>query len=630
LAFNTACDLDLALAHTDTWETVCARLPTDCRPDFIVLYLPYSSIPACLWSAPVPIIGLAADWNLLWHHYRSALRRCDLILTDAAGVEVMHREGILQARPAVLYGYGQDWEEESGSKFEDGSRDIDVLFVGNLHPAVQRRRLKWLGRLGSHGERWNVQIHTGVFGREYRKLLRRARIVFNRGIRGEANQRVFEAAAAGALLFQEQGNLEVPQFFRDRQECIYYNDSNLEALLDYYLEHEEERRTIAEAGQARASECSFEKLWSQQLGLIEDEWPNLLQVAAKRNAGPNGGNPLSVLERTWQAISSSHVSDPGLASDLAAELVQHSQDANLHNALGLTIALADKGPGPVTSTLTQKVIGYFQRAVENDPIHLMAGLNLVESLAGLNQKQPPIDQAKNLLARIADSPWRLCDAAPDWVNAGHFPPAFDLFRVEWERAAWTHAGNPAGEIEAKQCLLRWRLHLLLAELTGDLHHYYEAVLARPDLPNSQAALGCALGRAGQLQESADHLRFAVAENPFDLEAARALQQVLQAQEATDSCRRLARDRRRLARIAPKAVPAEGWFMETPPVGDELASIIILCCNELEYTRQCLESVLQHTRQPYELILINNGSTDGTSDYLEDLRQNQVSESIKVI
>src|SRR5205807_214149 len=44
-----------------------------------------------------------------------------------------------------------------------------------------------------------------VFGDEYRKLLSRARIVFNRSIRGECNKRVFEAAATGALLFQCRG-----------------------------------------------------------------------------------------------------------------------------------------------------------------------------------------------------------------------------------------------------------------------------------------------------------------------------------------------------------------------------------------------------------------------------------------
>src|SRR5580658_10156323 len=51
----------------------------------------------------------------------------------------------------------------------------------------------------------------------------------------------------------------------------------------------------------------------------------------------------------------------------------------------------------------------------------------------------------------------------------------------------------------------------------------------------------------------------------------------------------------------------------------LASIIIPCWNQLEFTRQCVRALLRHTRAPWELIVINNGSTDGTEDYLAGLQ-----------
>ena len=75
---------------------------------------------------------------------------------------------------------------------------------------------------------------------------------------------------------------------------------------------------------------------------------------------------------------------------------------------------------------------------------------------------------------------------------------------------------------------------------------------------------------------------------------------------------------RLAKAAPGLIREEDWFMQAPPVGDELASIIILCCNQVDYTRLCLDSVLRHTHTPYELILVDNGSTDETPDYLEEV------------
>jgi hypothetical protein len=202
-----------ATPRAASWEAVAAPWPDGWRPDFIVLDLHYTIIPACLWQAPVPLLGLAADWNLLWHGYRRLLPHVDLVLTDTAGVERLHQEGIGYARAANLFGLERAWDLEAKPATE---RDLDILFVGNLHPAVQRERLPWLVRLARLGQRRLVAILQGVFEEEYRRLAGRARIVFNRSVRGECNLRTFEAAAAGALLFQEAGNREVPSYFRDR------------------------------------------------------------------------------------------------------------------------------------------------------------------------------------------------------------------------------------------------------------------------------------------------------------------------------------------------------------------------------------------------------------------------------
>jgi hypothetical protein len=94
LAFNADGTADLAVRPRDTWEDVCGRLAPGWRPDFIALSLAYASVPPCLWQAPVPVIGLADDWALLWHYYRRRLGRCELVLMDEAGVTTLGRAGI--------------------------------------------------------------------------------------------------------------------------------------------------------------------------------------------------------------------------------------------------------------------------------------------------------------------------------------------------------------------------------------------------------------------------------------------------------------------------------------------------------------------------------------------------------
>jgi len=52
----------------------------------------------------------------------------------------------------------------------------------------------------------------------------------------------------------------------------------------------------------------------------------------------------------------------------------------------------------------------------------------------------------------------------------------------------------------------------------------------------------------------------------------------------------------------------------------LTSIIIPVFNNLEYTRTALKAIIENTHSPYELIIINNNSTDGTFEFLEQLKK----------
>lgn len=46
------------------------------------------------------------------------------------------------------------------------------------------------------------------------------------------------------------------------------------------------------------------------------------------------------------------------------------------------------------------------------------------------------------------------------------------------------------------------------------------------------------------------------------------------------------------------------------------TIIILCWNNFKYTKLCIESIQKHTKQPYQLIAVDQGSQDSTPKYLK--------------
>jgi glycosyltransferase involved in cell wall biosynthesis/tetratricopeptide (TPR) repeat protein len=534
LTFGPGPGVDLVTGpEIASWDQLCARLPAGWRPDFVALRLAYATVPPWLWLAPVPLVGWAGDWNLLYHGYRLLLPRCDVVVTDGPGVTAFTRAGIGGARPGNLYGCGDSFLQPSSSEGE-GKRDIDILFVGNLHPAVQRERMPWLGRLARLGRRWRVEIRDQVFGDEYRALLRRARVVFNRSIRGECNQRVFECLASGALLFQERGNAEVAALFGDTPGCVFYED-DLETLLERYLTDEAVRKELAEAGFVRGIVHG-----------LESDWNEIVARSRNRTMPVERDDLLGVLG------SEEVASDPGLDAEL--ERWAGTADAEGLNALGVLRGRRAREHGRLTVETLERSRGYFDRAVERSPTHLMAGLNRMETLTTLGAKDAAVRAGRHLL-HVLDRG----DVDPATWNAPRLPDEFDYFRVEWERAGWEGVGNPTVERAAKMLLLRWRLHTLLAELTGDLGYYYEAALTRPDLPVTQAALGCALGRAGKAGDGVPHLRQAVQGNPFDLAAARALFHALSEIGDTEAAQALAEERRVLAIAAPGAVPAEPVF-----------------------------------------------------------------------
>lgn len=52
----------------------------------------------------------------------------------------------------------------------------------------------------------------------------------------------------------------------------------------------------------------------------------------------------------------------------------------------------------------------------------------------------------------------------------------------------------------------------------------------------------------------------------------------------------------------------------------LVSIVILTFNQLEYTKQCVKSIKEYTPETHEIIFVDNGSTDGTVQWLRTLTQ----------
>ncbi len=444
-------------AACPSWEAAVAGFDTS--PEAVLLWLGYASVPAWVWSAPVPVVALAHDPNLLWNGYQHTLPLADLVLTDALSAERFQRAGLAHVRPANLFGLDRHFL--AGIDTPEAERDIDVLFVGNLHPAVQGPRSRWLGRLGLLAGRYQVRIAAGVFDEKYSALLRRAKLVFNPAVRGECNLRAFEAAASGAVLLQEADNAEVRDFLEPESEYASYTDTDFENVVERLLAGEETRRAMAARARERVRGYAFDILIEKALDVGGAGWDVVKERAAQRVAAPPA---LSLAGRLWQRTAlAGPNADPSLVRDLEAAGDRHA------------LALLVDTPAAAEPHLA---------AAAGEGNRLSAAGH-AWSLASLGQTTEAVAGLRRVLADLDAHP-TLSEAERETIP---YPVRFDYLRVGWERAGYDHPDDPAAENAAKLTLLKGRVAAVLAELTGELAAYTLAAQCCPEIPAARAAAG---------------------------------------------------------------------------------------------------------------------------------------------
>lgn len=310
-----------------TLDELFAALPPDFEPDLLWFWWPdQEPLPRGLERCPVPVVASISDYNLTLPHLTRLWPFFDLVLTDRPGLQVLGRLPFARVEPFCQFSYRPDvhriYEDDSGQPLP---RDIDLCFVGNLNPIVQRERMAWIERLRAFEGRWRVHIGTAEQGEPYGRLLARSRIVFNRSIRGEINLRTFEAAAAGALVLVERENLEVRDYFAPGREIVLYGPDDLEATIEYYLEHEDERAAIARAGRERALSWTLAEHCRRILPVLASLDPSRRPQADARDL---------VLGRANAQLPARLV--PGaFFAELEAALARRPRDARLCNTLAV-------------------------------------------------------------------------------------------------------------------------------------------------------------------------------------------------------------------------------------------------------------------------------------------------------
>jgi tetratricopeptide (TPR) repeat protein len=523
------------------WLDIVAQCPSGWHPDVYIHWSPeYNPVPEGLEEADCLTVGVFGDWNLGGRAMRAVGGLFDALVADSLGCERLRNMGYANVLPALLWAFDPQKHRrlesvKSLEGLEPQTRDIDVLMIGNFNHAVQWERAPWLARVAGLSRQYRVMVTSGLYDEAYVQAMNRAKIVFNRSIRGEANMRAYEAPACGALMFYEAGNREIADIYTDREHCVLYDETNLEELIAYYLapENDAERERIAQNGWERVQDHSYAHHFARLLTDLEP----LLDVRARQVTSET---PLVTrqLDLATHWLMTCNVGVYSKADRFLNDLaVRAKADANkpdvqakiacLHAVLCGETAHYAASPAYRRQCFAA-ALRHIQRVIQITPDYVLARFNL----AYLTLAAGDIRQAETLLQDVAQ---RLDTAGNEnnkstiemnrQLHGPTFPRRFDWFDTALE---WVYGEFPPGS-EAWhtriRALLTCRVHLTLAETTyrrgqyGDsVRHAERATAAMPMLGEAHYAYACALRAIGRVEDAIAAYRQTLKSMPFNVSA----------------------------------------------------------------------------------------------------------------
>jgi len=275
-------------------------------------------------------------------------------------------------------------------------------------------------------------------------------------------------------------------------------------------------------------------------------------------------------------------------------------------------------------------------ALKSSPESSLAGRKQLAELHPWPAKRPDVsvpdghagwfgDGARAVLTQAVNSDSRLIVELGSWLGLStrflaHRAPHATIIAVDHWQGSPEHQRDP----ELKQLL-----PTLFEEFVASCWPYRDRIL--PLRMSTQEGLQ-AVAAAGLTPDlifvDADHSYDAVC---ADLETSRKLfpEAVLTGDDFSDpDVRRAVEEFARTHGLQLQTFGRNwlGWQLTTPqqvtgaapPGSFGLTSIVIPTHNQLAYTKACLDSIRLLTDEPHEIIMVDNGSTDGTVDYLRSL------------
>ncbi len=515
------------------------------------------------WSIPDhlrPAAWWAIDTHLNFERCLQKAAQADFTFaTQQDGAEQLKKAGI---KTAMWLPLACDPEIHAQQEL---SKEYDISFVGHILPGERQNLLNLL----------QEKFPNSFIGQEYYEkmaaIYSQSKVVFNRSILNDVNMRVFEGLCSGSLVITNNlsSNGQEELFQDSVHYVVYQNAEELLEKLNYYLEHDDIREQIAQAGRTRVLEAHT--------------YQHRMETILKECQQPSASTPVTTSLST-KASYYFEFDRPDVLG-LVPENAQSVLDIGC-------------GGGRLGASIKQR-----QNAtvwgVESDSTAAERARNHLDQVFAGNITADEISFVENQFDCI------ICADVLEHLRE----PEKVLKRIRH----WLH---PDG------CLVtsipNVRNHTVIRSLLAG-NWTYES--------------------AGLLDE--DHVRFFTRNDiekmlycaGFTIEEVKVVggegfeEWIEQGQPTTFSLGPMqfqTSSRAEAVDLFAYQYLTRSNLQSTSAYGT--TSIILVTHNQLAYTQTCIESIFKRTIARFELIVVDNGSTDGTTEYLRSLDQVQVIEN----
>jgi spore maturation protein CgeB len=246
----------------------------------------------------VPIVHYSPDphfhnVNHISRHFESCAPYYDLVVTTKDYEVGTYKKKGFQKVLFQYSGYDQNIHRKMELKEDEKSLfENDVVFIGRWEP----NRESTLGRIRNLGVKlafWGPHFQKArdqelvqqawkgalIAGENYGKALSGAKIALcflSKQYPDQSTQRSFEIPACGPLMLAERTPEHLNLFEEDKEAAYFTGEEELLEKIRYYIDHEAERRSVAQAGHERclSSGHSYhdrERQILKALGLKQEE-----------------------------------------------------------------------------------------------------------------------------------------------------------------------------------------------------------------------------------------------------------------------------------------------------------------------------------------------------------------------